>query len=182
MIISSWHQLPASALLLTSCLLCCGEGNENKRLLWKKSLATGQSVYSLDSKRLSHEGLISAASQFCRKKASNVMRRQDRKTNTKMGLFHCLFMLVGMISLGFCLTEMGFSQSLAFFDAFRLLLLNSCSWPLAASVWDGNPSEGRCCDPRQGFVSRLDGWPSSFQRGSLLHVWRAQFKLWTPFS
>lgn len=33
----------------------------------KKSVAVRPSVYSLDSKRLSHEGLISAASQFCRR-------------------------------------------------------------------------------------------------------------------
>lgn len=38
-----------------------------------------------------------------------------------MGLFHCLFMLLTMVPLGFCLREMSFSQSLAFFSAFRLL-------------------------------------------------------------
>lgn len=81
MIISSWHQPPASALLQTSCLLCCGEGNENKRLLWKKSLAIGQLVYSLDSKRLSHEGFISAASQFCREKKNQQCKGKTGQEN-----------------------------------------------------------------------------------------------------
>lgn len=38
-----------------------------------------------------------------------------------MGLFHCLFTLLRMVPLGFCLREMSFSQFLAFFNAFHLL-------------------------------------------------------------
>ena len=55
----------------------CSALNQLLDLLWgrkweekafvAKSLAVRQSVHPLDSKRLSHEGLISAASQFCRK-------------------------------------------------------------------------------------------------------------------
>lgn len=77
-----------------------------------------------------------------------------------MGLFHCLFMLVGMLPFGFCVTEMGFSVS-GFFSAFHLPL-NSHSRPLAAAVWAGNLSEGRCCAPRQGFLSSwMGGLPPS---------------------
>lgn len=67
MIVSSWHQPPASAVLSASCF-AVGKEMRIKGFCEKKSLAIGQLVYSLDSKRLSHEGLLSAASQFCRKK------------------------------------------------------------------------------------------------------------------
>lgn len=63
-----------------------------------------------------------------------------------MGLFHCLFMLMRMIPLDFCLREMSFPRSLAFFNAFQVL-------------------------PRAGAdMSRRGGWPSSLEHGSSLHV------------
>lgn len=178
MIISSWHQPPASALLQTSCLLCCGEGNANKRLLWKKSLAIGQLVYSLDSKRLSHEGFISAASQFCReKKISNVKGRQDRKTNTRRTystVCSCLWEWFLLASV----SEKWDFLSLAFFNAFHVPL-NSHSQPLAAAVWDGNLSEGRCCASQKG-VLELMGWVVFLPPTGEPHAC-LECKLWAPF-
>lgn len=155
---------PASAPLLTSCLCCCGEGNENKRLLW---LAVRQPAYSLDSKRLSHEGLISAAPQFCRIKqqCEGKMEQKNKKKPTEIGSFHRVFVLLRMVPLGFCLREMSFSQSLAILNAFHLLptqrpqLIIGCRCVGSKPVWGqvlpwGLPS-GRGWHEQMGRVAFL---------------------------
>lgn len=74
-----------------------------------------------------------------KKTPSNVKGRQDRKANTRMGLFHCLSMVVGMLPFGFCVTEMRFSVS-GFFQCFS----SAPQWPQSvfAAVWDGNLRAG----------------------------------------
>lgn len=87
-IISSHHPLASLYAALNQLLvLWWGRKWKEKAIVKKKAVVVRQlPVYSSDSKRLSHEGLISAASQFCRRikqQCEGNIRQKAQKTPLK---------------------------------------------------------------------------------------------------
>lgn len=121
----------------------------------KNHWRSGNQVYSSDLKRLSHEALsvLQENKTAVWRKDRTENQKKKTKTTTEMGLFHCLFMLMRMIP---CLREM----SLLHLWLFSMLLIslprNSHSRSLAAAVWDGNLSAGRCY-PRVTWAEGMGG-------------------------
>lgn len=91
------------------------------------------------------------------KKNKQQCKGKTGQKNTTMGLFHYLFMPLWEWFLWVSVTLKWDFLSLFFSNAFHLPL-DSHSQPLAAAVWDGNLSEGRCCAPAG--VQELMGWDS----------------------
>lgn len=125
----------------------------------KESLAVRQSMYSLDSKRLSHEGLISGASQFCRIKQQCERKIEQENKQTKKALKWAYSTVCSCCWEWFLWASVWerwvFLSLWVFSMLFISYPLNSHSRSSAASAWDGNLSAGRCC---LGVIPQAEGW------------------------